>query len=253
MDGFIPLVPYDSLSEYNFLLDELMRKYQAVVQECVTDRCCVVSWSSSQGGMSVGVRERLLSEGLALFLRLTKGCGIEWCRMMNTMVVHSLGVAVRVHVWAHSRLGCRLSNRGEDVAFLRYLLSYHLECAIAEPNMTFNNMYEFENRNFMDTRGAATKSHVRRYSGAGMWYAQTDEMASDWNIGDDDERRMSVITAICEHSGEANNNWGRVPVIKVFEARLAVAMGLHHRLGAGSPLSCLSQDHLLCLFSRECF
>ena len=147
---FVPVVPFASYSEYEDMLDSLIREYQAMV---VRDAERTTLWCDMMGGgVEWIVRSRWLEQGGDLFLKFTKGQGKEWCATMNTMVVHALHTALRVLVqtrrWMLRPLRQPLTANLYDKIIVTDLLKRETEYAITDRRESPNNMYDFDCQNF---------------------------------------------------------------------------------------------------------
>ena len=142
---FPPVVPFASFSEYEEMLDCLIREYQGMVVQA-SER--TTQWYHIYEGVEWIVRFGWLEHGELLFLRFTKGLGKEWCRTMNRMVVHSLHTAVRVLVQTRKQVNKPLSRTAQDNLIVAALLKQETALAIADRCSSDNNMYEFECQNF---------------------------------------------------------------------------------------------------------
>ena len=147
-NGFVPVVPYSSYSEYEEMLEDLIVAYEDMVVDAVTPRSSVL-WCRVFLGVSHGAEMHWLEHGHKLFLKFTKGLGDEWCGMMNTVVVHALCTAARVLIETYKTVGVRsMDGSYEDQELIRGLLRRETRCAISGRNCSPNNMYSFEDRNF---------------------------------------------------------------------------------------------------------
>ncbi len=146
MNEFIPVVPFDSYSEYEQLLACVIREYQAMVMDDVA-KCRLLDWCRFWEGLGDGEKRRWLIEGMCLFLKLTKGLGKDWCMTMNTMVVHALDTAVRVMVKARKQVYYPMVGDDEDRLEVARLLERETALAICDERGC--SMSEFKYRNFM--------------------------------------------------------------------------------------------------------
>lgn len=157
-NGFVPVVPYASYSEYEEMLESLIVAYERMVVDAVTPRR-VAGWCGYHDGISQGVAGHWIQHGHDLFLKFTKGMGYDWCDAMNTMVIHALGTAVRVLIQALRMSGMEMDGDDDDQENIRRLLKRETRLAIADRNRSPNNMDTFEERNF---------HHVWRYDDEGL-------------------------------------------------------------------------------------
>jgi len=146
-DCFIPLVPYESKEEYTTLLYELKNEYNQMVQIGI-NKACLRGWCLFHHGLSWGVKSHWMEHGTKLFLKLTKGNGIQWCETVNTLVVHSLDTAVRVGIEIFEWHDNSMTGTEEDKKILSKLLEREVSCAIADDNVSPNNMDSFYDENF---------------------------------------------------------------------------------------------------------
>lgn len=105
-------------------------------------------WYHIYNGVEWIVRSGWLYKGEELFLKFTKGQGKEWCRMFNTMVVHSLHAAVRVLVQTRKQMNRPLSSNLRDKLIVSCLFKKETEMAICYRYSSDNNMSDFEEKNF---------------------------------------------------------------------------------------------------------
>ena len=148
-NGFVPVVPYSSYSEYEEMLGNLVVAYEAMAVDAVTPRRAVV-WCGYFEGVGHGAEVHWLEHGHELFLKFTKGLGDEWCGMMNTVVVHALCTAVRVLIETYRTVGVRtMDGSYEDQELIRGLLRRETRRAIVDRwRPSANNMYLFRRSNF---------------------------------------------------------------------------------------------------------
>ena len=151
-NGFVPVVPYASYSEYEEMLESLIVAYEAMVLGAVTPRR-VASWCGYWEGTSPSCEGHWQEHGHELFLKFTKGLGDDWCDTMNTMVVHALGTAVRVLIQTLRMRGMEMDGDYDDQEHIRGLLKRETRLAIADEGEAFNHMYTFEDRNFRSIWG----------------------------------------------------------------------------------------------------
>lgn len=147
-DQFIPVVPYNSFKEYQDMLAELIRNYQAMVKEGV-EIANIENWIRVYEGLSFGAKDYWLEHGKRLFLQMTKGLGDDWCYTMNLMVVHALDTCLRVVIETHRGFGMPLSGSPACRLLIATFLAQEAEKAIADPKDDPNNMSEFFDRNFV--------------------------------------------------------------------------------------------------------
>ena len=147
-NGFVPVVPYASYSEYEEMLESLIVAYEAMVLGAVNPQC-VRGWCRLWKGIDPCVELEWLRNGQELFLQFTKGLGYDWCDTMNTMVVHALCTTVRVMIQTCSMMGgVDMDGDYEDQDHIRGLLKRETRRAIADADRSPNNMDTFEERNF---------------------------------------------------------------------------------------------------------
>ena len=146
-NGFVPVVPYASYSEYEDMLEGLIVSYEGMVLDAVTPRR-VAGWCGYHEGISQGVECHWRVHGNDLFLKFTKGMGYDWCDTMNTMVVHALGTAIRVLIQTLRMRGMEMDGDYDDQEHIRGLLKRETRLAIADRNCSLNNMETFYDRNF---------------------------------------------------------------------------------------------------------
>ena len=148
-NGFVPVVPYSSYSEYEEMLEGLIVADEEMVVNVVTPRR-VSCWCQYHEGISQGVEAHWFRYGHELFLKFTKGLGYDWCGMMNTMVIHALCTAVRVLIETYRTIGVRsMDGSYEDQELIRGLLRRETRRAIVDRwRSSANNMYLFRRSNF---------------------------------------------------------------------------------------------------------
>ena len=99
----LPLVPYESYSEYKTLLDRAIEEYSKMINhsmgESVGDST-MRPWSVAHCGLPGNVTFPWIADGRDIFLKLTKGEGFEWCELMNSLLVHTLDTAARMFVYS---------------------------------------------------------------------------------------------------------------------------------------------------------
>lgn len=139
---FIPVVPYASHDEYMNMLAELIKDYQSMVEEGVQIGS-IVTWCRFYQGLSFGAKSYWFEHGEMHFLRFTKGHGEDWCRTMNTMVLHALDSCLRVLIQTYRQMGKPLSGKPADRLKIAALFKQETEKAIAD------NMSDFSDRNFV--------------------------------------------------------------------------------------------------------
>ena len=142
---FPPVVPFASYSEYEAMLDCLIQEYQTMVVNA-SER--TTQWYHIYEGVEWIVRYGWLEQGELLFLKFTKGQGKEWCKMFNTMVVHSLHAAVRVLVQTRKQMNKPLSSNLRDKLIVSSLFKQETALAIGDTQSSDNNMSDFEHKNF---------------------------------------------------------------------------------------------------------
>lgn len=146
-NGFIPVVPFDSYSDYEKSLRDLVRDYQAMVVKGV-QLADLSSWIDYGIGISFE-RDYWIDHGELLFLRFTKGHGRDWCDTMNIMVLHALECSLRVLLRTREKMGDPMEGSEEDRLEIAELFKTETEMAIADPDYdNRGNMCMFEDRNF---------------------------------------------------------------------------------------------------------
>ena len=140
-NGFVPVVPYASYSEYEEMLESLIVAYEAMVVDAFSGRDAC--WSRYSEAISRDIEEYWWKHGRELFLKFTKGMGDDWCDTMNTMVVHVLGTAIRVLIQTLKMKGMKMDDYYEDREHIRGLLKRETRLAI------FDNMGLFKEYNFL--------------------------------------------------------------------------------------------------------
>ena len=144
---FVPQVPFASYEEYEEMLQCLVDEYEIMVLKAASSQR-VVAWCTFHMGFDHECHVDLLHGGHDLFLKFTKGLGADWCDAMNTMVVHSIGTAVRATIEARKYMGFPMDGSVEDRLYICDLLLVEIRSAIENPCQTPNNMPLFEERNF---------------------------------------------------------------------------------------------------------
>jgi hypothetical protein len=146
-NGFVPVVPFSSYSEYEEMLEHLITEYESMAVDAVTPGG-VAGWCGCWGGISPSCEGHWQEHGHELFMKFSKGMGSDWCDTMNTMVVHTLGTAVRVMIQTRRMSAMEMDGDLEDQEQIRALLKRETRRAIADQYQAPNNIYLFEERNF---------------------------------------------------------------------------------------------------------
>ena len=147
-DSFVPIVPFESYQEYEDGLSELINTYRDMVDASTRENSGSLSKSYGDYSIEWVVKAKWLRNGKELFLVLTKGLGGEWCETMNTMVVHSLDVALRIFAEVSIKSGLLVRHEQLPRSSVLTLLKREISFAIASVNTLPNNMCLFEELNF---------------------------------------------------------------------------------------------------------
>jgi len=115
-DCFIPLVPYESIEEYEDLLDEFQRDYKEMIKGIIHPSY-LGEWCYIQG-LDYDTEEHLMEHGIELFLKLTKGKGVHWCKKMNNMVCCALKTTIRVYVEIRESVGYPMTREFDKNKFI---------------------------------------------------------------------------------------------------------------------------------------
>lgn len=99
----LPLVPYESYSEYEALTDGLVTEYTTMVKQNLENHASDSTLRPlymAHYGLSWNVTRHWMRNGSGIFLKLTKGLGREWCDLMNVYLIDLLNTAARIFVRA---------------------------------------------------------------------------------------------------------------------------------------------------------
>jgi hypothetical protein len=151
----IPVVPYESHREYLQLKGEMIKEYDTMVKEAIDaetkreaqdERLLRLAYI----GLPWEMKHHLLSKGTDVFLKLTKGAGREWCKLVNSFLVAILDTATRALVFK----SIEFPSAGYDEA-VGQLLSYLKKEAflfISDRNMNPMGYFSFFHTNFKEYR-----------------------------------------------------------------------------------------------------
>lgn len=146
-DALIPIVPFKTYQEYEESLEELINAYRDMMEDSVKDETNI-SENHGDYGIRWTVKAQWLDKGQKLFLVFTKGLGKEWCETMNTMVVHTLDAVYRVFLEVCIQSGLINSDDRIPSTAVVSLIKREARFAIANTNVSPNNMCLFEELNF---------------------------------------------------------------------------------------------------------
>jgi hypothetical protein len=93
----VPLVPYESYAEYQVLVNDVIEGYSKMIKDSFEYTEIDLS-SMSSYGLSLDLKYHWNKQGSNLLLKLTKGEGVEWCKLVNACLVDGLSTSVRVFV-----------------------------------------------------------------------------------------------------------------------------------------------------------
>jgi hypothetical protein len=219
----VPLVPYESFTEYRALLQLVLGEYSMMVRRGL-EIGNMQLWSVARYGLSRGVKRHWQRHGKDIFLKLTKGIGSEWCESVNSFLVTSLDTAARVFVF------CRVpfpvtgfGNFSESVDDVFDILCRELCLFLHNWDINPNGRYSFYVANF-------------------KYYRSLSESLNAHGNGES------------EPSDDSSDDH-YMPVGKFQDIMAAFAMGGHARLGAGDGcvIGILSDELLRCIFAHGIF
>ena len=152
------------------MLESLIVAYEEMVLGAVTPRR-VAGWCRYHEGISPSCEGDWQEHGHELFLKFTKGLGIDWCFTMSTMVAHALGTAVRVLIQTLRMRGMEMDGNYDDQEHIRGLLKRETRLAIFDGGRAPAHMYLFMERNF---------HHVWRYDDEGLFEDYDNIPIAQW-------------------------------------------------------------------------
>ena len=146
----LPTVPYDSYEEFEMLRAELMKSYTVMVNdglEICKDK--LTTWFECHEGPSMGVLTHWESEGLVLWMRLTKGYGKELCEWNNHALLCALQAVCKTACTVHKHLLCsRKRMNNEQIYNLLHPILASTIASFIMPDYSPNQWDAFENANF---------------------------------------------------------------------------------------------------------
>jgi len=145
-DCLVPIVPYESIEEYEDLLSEFQRDYKEMVKGIIHSSH-LGEWCYIQG-LDYDAEEHLMEHGIELFLKLTKGKGVHWCKKMNNMVCCALKTTIRVYVEIRESVGYQMTREfDENKLILSSLLEKEVSHVIQDDWICTENIgcLRFEN------------------------------------------------------------------------------------------------------------
>jgi hypothetical protein len=109
--SLIPVVPYYSHAEYKELKKTAVKEYKLLIRDFMgresgwlnKDENSEVTLHLASIGVSWEVKHKLGIDGTEIFLRLTKGMGVEWCELVNSFLVTTLDTALRAYVFCQTQ------------------------------------------------------------------------------------------------------------------------------------------------------
>lgn len=234
----IPLVPYESYSEYQTLLRSTSAEYAEMIERVLISvknsslpyrNSTLKPWSLSHYGFLRNVTEKWINEGEKILLGFTKNLGRDWCNAVSRDFTIMLNTAVRVFVansplfeLARSPDASFDEYQGEILGFLQKEIAYYMSEYDLIP---FDRGYTFSTVNF-------------------VYYGRTYRNASAPSL---------TYRAMDE-------NYGMLPVGKLQAMMLAFAMGTYNSKTnqadideKKSPLRMLTDDHLRIIFRHDIF
>jgi hypothetical protein len=224
--NLLPLVPYDSYSEYRILLDSTVEEYIRLIKsgidsefdDSMHDRT-LKTWLVAHHGLPVTITRLWVRGGLGIFLRLTKGYKPEWCEMMNSLLIHTLDTAARISV-NHSLLefGLQYENEFESDDLISGLFNNEVSRFIHRLDAGIMGAYSLRNLNFIFKK-------VFRVQGSNE---------SPYDHDDEDDSYY-------------------IPTWKFQEIMAAFVMGRHERLGVNSNVRLLDDDLIKIIFTYGVF
>jgi hypothetical protein len=152
----VPLVPYESFTEYRTLVDEVGDAYSNMVRIGI-ETGNMQLWSVSSYGLSLGVKNHWLNQGSDIFLKLTKGIGRNWCELVNMFLVNTLDTAARVFVY--TRVPFPVTGFGDIQESRREIfdiLERELRLFIHDWHINPMGYYSFYHTNFIFYRNSSS-------------------------------------------------------------------------------------------------
>ena len=149
----IPEVPYASYEEYVTLTEAASQEYSALIKDSMTleveagkDNIVNQTLNLAYIGLPFEVRHIWADKGKDIFLKLTKGVGIEWCELVNTFILCMLDATARTYI--QSKLMCPVQGFDEAVADVCIYLQRQAHLFIKDRNLNPMGYYSFYFVNF---------------------------------------------------------------------------------------------------------